>query len=38
MTKVCLLIFSIIILVKLRKKKVSGFELEEGDFLKEDEE
>lgn len=35
-TKVCLLVLSIIILVKFRKKKVSGFELEEDDFLKED--
>lgn len=37
-TKVCLLVLSIIILVKFRKKKASNFELEEDDFLEEDKE
>lgn len=37
-TKVCLLVLSIIILVKFRKKKVSDFELEGDDFLEEDKE
>ena len=36
-TKICLLVLSIIILVKFRKKRVGDFELEEGDFLEEDE-
>lgn len=37
-TKVCLLVLSIIILVKFRKKKVSDFGLDDGDFSEEDEE
>lgn len=37
-TKGCLLVLSIIILVKFRKKKGSDFELEGDDFLEEDKE